>query len=69
MAARSLLSAGRIVYNLGITPCANALTVNDLKIDKELHDFIVNEALPGTGVDVDTFFTGFSTLVHDLAPK
>ncbi len=45
------------------------LTVNELKIDKELHDFIVNEALPGTGVDEAAFFTGFSDLVHDLAPK
>ena len=45
------------------------LTVNGLKIDKELHDFIVNEALPGTGVEADAFFKGFSELVHDLAPK
>ncbi len=45
------------------------LTVNELKIDKELHDFIVNEALPGTGVDAGAFFKGFSALVHDLAPK
>jgi malate synthase len=45
------------------------LTVNELKIDKELHDFIVNEALPGTGVDADAFFKGFSAMVHDLAPK
>ncbi len=45
------------------------LTVNELKIDKELHDFIVNEALPATGVEADAFFKGFSELVHDLAPK
>jgi malate synthase len=45
------------------------LTVNELQIDKELHDFIINEALPGTGVDANVFFNGFSGLVHDLAPK
>ncbi len=45
------------------------LTVNELQIDKGLHDFIVNQALPGTGVARDVFFKGFSTLVRDLAPK
>ncbi len=45
------------------------LTVNELQIDKGLHDFIVNQALPGTGVARDVFFKGFSGLVRDLAPK
>jgi malate synthase len=42
---------------------------NGLKIDAGLHDFLVNEALPGTGIDVDRFYAGFSQIVHDLAPK
>ncbi len=42
---------------------------NDLKIDQELYDFLVNEALPGSGVDEDKFFEEFSALIHDLAPK
>ncbi|MGB8819492.1 MAG: malate synthase G, partial [Rhizobiaceae bacterium] len=45
------------------------LTIHAMQIDKELHDFIVNEALPGTGLDADSFFKGFSDLVNDLAPK
>jgi malate synthase len=45
------------------------LTINGLQIDKELHDFIVNKAIPGTGVEPAKFFAGFSSLVHDLAPK
>ncbi len=45
------------------------LTIHDLQIDKELHDFIVNEAILGTGVNAAAFFEGFSKLVHDLAPK
>ncbi|MGL4491155.1 MAG: malate synthase G [Rhizobiaceae bacterium] len=45
------------------------LTIHDLQIDKGLHDFIVNEAIPGTGVDAAAFFEGFSKLVHDLGTK
>ncbi|WP_026619430.1 malate synthase [Ensifer sp. WSM1721] len=40
-----------------------------LKIDAGLHRFLVEEALPGTGVDPERFFSSFSELVHDLAPK
>jgi len=46
-----------------------AIELNGLVIDKQLHDFLVSEALPGTGVDADRFFAGFSQIVHDLAPK
>ncbi len=45
------------------------IDVHDLTYDRALHDFLVDEALPGTGVDPDSFFRGFSVLVHDLAPK
>ena len=45
------------------------VTVSSLRIDRELHDFVVDEALPGTGVDADVFWDGFSAIVHDLAPK
>ncbi|MER8398117.1 malate synthase G [Mesorhizobium sp. M1348] len=40
-----------------------------LRIARELHDFVVNEALPGTGIEADAFWNGFSTIVHDLSPK
>ncbi len=42
---------------------------NGLKFDSELHDFIVNEAIPGTGVDPDAFFKSFAAIVTELAPK
>ena len=40
-----------------------------LRVARELHDFVVGEALPGTGVDAQKFWEGFAAIVHDLAPK
>lgn len=40
-----------------------------LQIDSALDEFLVSQALPGTGVDPDAFFEAFSAIVHDLAPR
>ena len=40
-----------------------------LQIEQVLYDFLVKEALPGSGVDAEAFFAGFSRIVHDLAPR
>ena len=45
------------------------VSVNGLMIDEALHRFILSEALPGTGVEPDRFFSEFARLIHDLAPK
>lgn len=45
------------------------ITTNQLQIDEQLHRFLVDEALPETGVEADHFFAEFSKIVHDLAPK
>lgn len=42
---------------------------NGLAIETVLHDFLVEEVLPGLAVDADRFFADFSAVVHDLAPK
>ena len=43
--------------------------VGNLRVAKVLHDFITNEALPGTGVDPDTFWSGVDKVVADLTPS
>ena len=40
-----------------------------LRIARVLHDFVTTEAIPGTGIDPGTFWTGLGALVHDLAPR
>ena len=40
-----------------------------LNVARELHAFVADEALPGTGIDEAAFWQGFSAIVHDLAPK
>ena len=47
----------------------NRIERNGLLIEPELHDFLVTEALPGSGIAGATFFAGFSAIVHDLGPK
>ncbi|MGE0747422.1 MAG: malate synthase G, partial [Rhodospirillales bacterium] len=39
-----------------------------LDVAATLHAFVGDEALPGTGVDADRFWSGFEAIVHDLAP-
>lgn len=46
-----------------------SVSAHGLSIDKRLYDFIVNEVIPGTEVEADAFCTGFSKIVHELAPK
>jgi malate synthase len=43
--------------------------VGRLAVAASLHRFIVEEALPGSGVDPDAFWEGADALVHDLAPR
>lgn len=45
------------------------IIMNELRIDEELYDFLVNRAIPGTGIDPDWFFAELSTLIHDFTPR
>jgi malate synthase len=43
--------------------------VAGLQVAKPLHDFVVEEATPGTGLTAEQFWTGFAALLADLAPR
>ena len=45
------------------------VTHRDIQIERCLYDFINDEAMPGTGVDGQKFWDGFSQIVRDLAPR
>ena len=48
---------------------SDRIAAGGLQVDRELYDFINDEALPGTGVSAEAFWAGFDRLVHDLAPR
>ncbi len=43
--------------------------VGNLRVARTLYDFITNEALPGTGLDPDSFWAGVDKVVADLTPR
>jgi len=45
------------------------IEIAGLRIAPELYTFVADKALPGTGVDANAFWTGFSAIAHYLAPK
>ncbi|MCF4125724.1 malate synthase G [Methylobacterium sp. SyP6R] len=44
-------------------------TVGGVSVARVLHDFVVEEALPGTGIAPEAFWNGLSALVRDLGPR
>ncbi|WP_125719840.1 malate synthase G [Pseudoalteromonas rubra] len=40
-----------------------------LRIDTRLFDFVDQELLPGTQINADDFWSGFSNIIHTLTPK
>ena len=45
------------------------VSVDELKVDKDLYDFVNNEAIPDTGIQAQAFWQGFALLVRTLAPR
>ena len=45
------------------------VSVDGLKVDKGLYDFVNNEAIPDTGIQAQAFWQGFASLVRTLAPR
>ncbi len=44
-------------------------TNGGLSVDSQLHAFLVDEALPGTGIDPDEFFVGLGDLINGFGPR
>jgi len=45
------------------------VAVGNLRVARTLYDFITDEALPGTGIDPDSFWSGVDKVVTDLSPR
>ncbi len=48
---------------------SDTVQIGGLSVARVLHDLVNEEAIPGTGIDPAVFWSGFSALVHELAPK
>jgi malate synthase len=44
------------------------VSVGDLKVAKILHDFIIAEVIPGTGIEASSFWQGLGPILHLFAP-
>jgi malate synthase len=49
-------------------PEIERVSVAGLKVAKVLHDFVVDEVIPGTGIDALSFWQGLDRVVHHFAP-
>jgi malate synthase len=45
------------------------VSIDELKIDKGLYDFVNDEAIPDSGIRAQEFWRGFAALVRALAPR
>ena len=48
---------------------ADRITAGSLQVDRELYEFINDEALPGTGVSAEAFWSGLDGIIHRLSPR
>ena len=45
------------------------VAVGNLRVSRTLYDFITTEAIPGTGIDPDSFWAGVDKVVADLGNR
>ena len=66
-------AAGGLRVHIDIQAEVGAMTdrieAGALQVDKELYDFINDEALPGTGISSEAFWSGLDRVIHDLSPR
>ena len=54
-------------YNLLYYEIMKKAIINNLQVDEKLVNFINQEAVPGTNINIDDFWNNFSKAVHELA--
>ena len=47
---------------------ADRVLTESLHVDSDLFDFVAKEALPGSGISPERFWSGYSAIVHEFAP-
>ena len=47
----------------------NRVVVGNLRVAQNLYDFITDEAIPGTGINPESFWAGVDKVVTDLTPR
>ena len=47
----------------------NRVQIGRLRVAEVLHRFVVEEALPGSNVEPEAFWSGADAIIHDLAPR
>jgi malate synthase len=52
-----------------VTTSLDRVRIGGLRIAPELHAFVVEEALPGSGIDPAAFWTGVEAIVAELMPR
>jgi malate synthase len=50
-------------------PVEERVTVGGLQVAKVLHDFVRDEALPGSGIDEAAFWAGFGSVLDEFVPR
>ena len=53
----------------GTAQGTDRVVVGNLRVDRGLYNFITDEAIPGTGIDPDSFWAGVDKVVTDLTPR
>ena len=46
----------------------NYITSHGMQVDADLYQFVNEQAIPGTGVNPATFWSGFADVINDLTP-
>ncbi|MFM2287193.1 MAG: hypothetical protein RL684_336, partial [Pseudomonadota bacterium] len=47
----------------------DTVQTHGLQVARCLHEFVERECLPGTGISADAFWSGFSSILHDLGSR